>query len=76
MTKKEKLVEEVKSGRRISSKEAQKILQMAGFLEKGTKGDHQSWSNGKRTIAILLNKKELPDYLIDKLKEILEEEGL
>jgi predicted RNA binding protein YcfA (HicA-like mRNA interferase family) len=76
VTKREKLAGQVKKGKQISPEDAQTLLKQLGYEIKGTKGSHQTWSNGKNKITILLNKKELPFYLIDQMKQILEEEGL
>lgn len=76
MSKKDKRIQDVKNGKRISPSEAQQLLKQIGYENKNTEGSHQTWSNGKKKIVILLNRKEQPSYLIDQLKEAIEEEGL
>jgi predicted metal-binding protein len=76
MSKKDKRIQDVKNGKRISPSEAQQLLKQIGYENKNTEGSHQTWSNCKKKIVILLNRKEQPSYLIDQLKEAIEEEGL
>jgi ATP phosphoribosyltransferase len=78
MTKADKLIEEIKKGKRISADEADKVLKLAGYKPKKQKSGtrHQVYTNGKKILVILLDKKEQPNYIIRQIQEILEEEGL
>lgn len=76
--KKEKLIEEIKNGKRISADEADKALRLAGYEPKKQKSGtrHQVYTNGKKIQVLLLDQKEQPSYIIRQIQEILEEEGL
>jgi hypothetical protein len=77
MTKDDKLIDKVKKGSRISDEEADRVLKLIGYSPKKQKSGtrHLVYSNGKRIQVILLDKKELPSYIIRQLQEIIEEEG-
>ena len=78
MTKQQKLIDKVKKGCRISAEESDKFLRLVGYVPRKQKSGtrHIIYSNKKRIVVILLDKKEQPDYIIKQLQEILEDEGL
>lgn len=75
MSKKDKLIKDVKRGRRISPEEADKLLNHIGYTARNQEGSHKVYTNGKRTISIVQSDKELLKPYIKQLQELLREEG-
>jgi hypothetical protein len=76
MTKQEKLARKVLAGKRISPDEAKTLLKHLGYEVQNTTGSNQTLKKGKNRITILLNKKELPGYLISQLSVLIESDEI
>jgi len=77
MTKRQKLINKIKSGIRVSPTDIIKILKEMGLSAKGTDGSHQTWSDGEgNRVTIILTDKETKSYIIDDLQKIIKRKGL
>lgn len=76
LARKDKLVQAVLQGKKISSEEAVKVLNLFGYeAKKQTSGSsHITFSNGKQILTIVLDNKELKNHYIKKLQEIIKGE--
>ena len=68
-----KLREKLLRGSRLSSQEVRKILQDLGYVLARQKGSHEQWIAGGRTFTLACHGKEVPHYILDALKKLVEE---
>ena len=69
----QKLREKLLRGSRLSAQEVRKILQNLGYVLARQKGSHEQWVFHGRTFTLACHGKDVPHYILDVLKKLLEE---
>ena len=62
------------AGSRLTFAEVGRVLLDLGFIMKRQKGSHQQWVAKGKTFTLSLHGKEVPFYILDDLKKIVEEQ--
>ena len=77
MSKRDKLVQKVLNGQSdITPDDAIKILEMLNFRASPTSGSHLTFRKQNcQSVTIILTQKPLKQYLLEKLQEVLTNEG-
>ncbi len=78
MTKRDKLIQKILAGKKISNDEAIKVLITLGFqgrIRIRSGSSHKIFTKNEMTINLVLNRKELKLYQLQDLQEILKKEG-
>lgn len=75
MTKRDKLIQRILDGKRVSYNDAEKILISLGYLPKMPSGgsSHVTFrKNSCEQITLVKTQKPLKDYLMKQIREVLE----
>ena len=77
MGKRDKLIQKILEGNSdVTPDEAVKILEILDFKAAPTRGSHRTFRKLNRpSVTIVLTQNPLKTYLLEKLKEILKNEG-
>lgn len=76
MTKKDKIIQKIKSLKAISSNQAEILLESIGYTGNKTASSHITYrKNDSLKITIVKNQKEMLPYQLKELKALLESEG-
>ena len=68
-----KIILRLKQGSRLSAQETRTILNYLGYNFQRQKGSHEQWVNGGRIFTLACHGKEIPFYILDTLKKMIEE---
>jgi|GEM_PF-2383879 len=61
------------SGSRLSARELRSLLRQLGYTLARQRGSHEQWVKSGRTFTIATHGKEVPWYLLDSLRKLIEE---
>ena len=77
MSKREKLIQKIFKGKSdVSSDDAVKILKMLGFKAAVTDGSHLTFRKpNSPSLTIVLTQNPVKPYLLEKIQEVLKNEG-
>ena len=77
MSKRDKLIQKILKGEAdVTPDEAEKILEMLGFVATPTGGSHLTFRKANSpSVTIVLTQNPLKPYLLEKLQETLKNEG-
>ncbi|MDR2964764.1 MAG: hypothetical protein LBU88_03210 [Treponema sp.] len=77
MGKRDKLIKRIFEGKPdVTPDEARKILEWLGFLSTPTSGSHLTFRKPNcQSVTIVLTQNPLKPYLLEKLQEVLKNEG-
>lgn len=70
----DKLIQKLFRGTRLSYQEVRKILKNLGYRLARQKGSHEQWVKEGRTFTLASHSKEVPFYILDALKKVIENE--
>lgn len=70
MSKTDKLIEKLKSGK-IDARQLRTLMEKMGFSYKHGKGSHEYWSDGQQIIVISPHGKDLKPYQIRAARKVL-----
>ena len=60
------------SGSRLNARELRSLLRQLGYRLARQRGSHEQWVKSGRTFTIATHGKDVPWYLIDSLRKLIE----
>ena len=60
-------------GSRLTASEVRKLLRLLGYELARQKGSHEQWVRESRTFTLACHGKDVPQYILDALRSLLEE---
>jgi len=77
VSKRDKLIKKILIGKsNVSTNDAIKILEMLGFRASKADGSHLTFrKQGSKSVTIILTQNPIKSYLLDKLRDVLNNEG-
>ena len=68
-----KLKSKLLRGSRLSCQEVRLLLKGLGYQMARQKGSHEQWVKEGRTFTLAVHGKDVPFYILDALRELVEE---
>jgi len=68
------LIEKALAGSRLNARELRRLLRQLGYTLARQRGSHEQWVKSGRTFTIATHGKDVPWYLLDSLRKLIEEQ--